>query len=1126
MESVRWVLGESSAKEMRADAMDAVIFNGSANRKPISRASVELIFDNSLGGANGEWSQYAEISVKRVIEREKGSSYFINNTPVRRRDVADLFLGTGLGGRAYAIIGQNTISRIVEAKPEELRIFLEEAAGISKYKDRRRETELRLKDARENLTRVEDVCRELQKQIHRLASQAVVAEKYNQLQTTFKHAEGQLWLLKKRDASAAWEKSKAQVDTLVNQLEAQMAALRACESRLETTRQLHYAASEGINVAQAYYYEANAEVSNLENQLKQTHEARERMNAQLQQLHMALERNALVFNDLQLQLATKNSELTLVETDVLNASQMFERLSQGLPQKDADLKQSAELANTSQQALIQAKQRIQIEQNNLQHQMQLLQETQQRISRYQNDLSVLAHPQETDLTTFEAQNLEHQQSLSAQEQVLHKIRDAESNALSDIAQLRTLQTQAQQAHSHVEAEIRTLAKLQQSIPQESKLDDWLLKAGLVEEARLWQHIEVQSEWNTALEAVLGAKLNALIASYDLNQQRPPGALVLALAHKSSMPCKINHHLTPLLSVIVCKTDTLHGVLQDWLSGVYLLTHEQDKHTVLNQLLAGECLVNQNGDIYTQHSISFYGAGLNPMQGVLERQQQLSLLNQQLPKLKQSLEQISATLIQKENDLQSLRSQQQAQNQAIKHSTAQMHQLQMQISQIKQAQAVAQQRQISLQHEINNAQVRQQSLLQTQQKHEAQLAQLTQSLPALEIAETLSRAAKLEAEKTYFALRDEIQAADKSHQEHLFSKKIIINLINEINDKIKVNIEEKSAFLQRQSETENTLKLTPMDALKANLTQALNKKQNAEKALANARNQLAEQDHQLQQQERERLQQEQQLHPLRDALEQSRLQAQEARLQFEHCTAGLTENGLEESLLAPGLTPQTKASELSNKTKQLQQAINALGAVNLAAIQELATEQERKLYLDSQMRDLTEASNTLEQAIHKIDKETRGKLQATYDEANRNFNELFNVLFGGGQARLELLGDEILDTGIQVFAQPPGKKNSTIQLLSGGEKALTAIALVFALFRLNPAPFCLMDEVDAPLDDSNTERFCSLVKKMSEKTQFLFVSHNKVTMEMAQQLIGVTMQESGVSRVVDVDIDSVMRMQPA
>jgi chromosome segregation protein len=380
-----------------------------------------------------------------------------------------------------------------------------------------------------------------------------------------------------------------------------------------------------------------------------------------------------------------------------------------------------------------------------------------------------------------------------------------------------------------------------------------------------------------------------------------------------------------------------------------------------------------------------------------------------------------------------------------------------------------------------------------------------------------------AESAYIELRDTVQIAETKHQEIQFNLKIINNNINELNSKINVNSEEKSAFLLRQKEAEETLKITPMETLKANLAEAINTKQIRETALAEARNHLAAAETAMQALERTRLANEQQLHPMRDQVEQSRLKEQETRLHFEQCQAGLLENGMNEAELVTGLAENAKTSDLLRKTNQLQQEIEEIGAVNLAAIQELATETERKTYLDSQMLDLTQATETLEDAIKKIDRETRDKLMQTFNMANQHFGELFATLFGGGQAKLELLGDEILDTGLQVFAQPPGKKNTTIQLLSGGEKALTALALVFALFRLNPAPFCLMDEVDAPLDDSNTERFCNMVKKMAEKTQFLFVSHNKITMEMAQQLIGVTMQESGVSRIVDVDIEAAMEM---
>jgi len=388
--------------------------------------------------------------------------------------------------------------------------------------------------------------------------------------------------------------------------------------------------------------------------------------------------------------------------------------------------------------------------------------------------------------------------------------------------------------------------------------------------------------------------------------------------------------------------------------------------------------------------------------------------------------------------------------------------------------------------------------------------------------------KQAAENQLNDARNHLQLLERTHQEKVFNVKLIENNIKDLNSKLEFLHEEKTSLKVRSNEVEAALNATRMETLKANLEAALNVKQEREAALAGARNDLAERQEALLQQERTRLQNEQMLHPLRDKLEASRLNEQEARLHFEQCQTELASFSMQESVLAESLQHEggLKISHLENKKIKLESDIEALGAVNLAAIEELATEQTRKQYLDSQCHDLMDASQTLEDAIRKIDRETRTRLQATFDEANLHFNELFTTLFGGGQARLVLLGDEILDTGMQVFAQPPGKKNSTIHLLSGGEKALTALALVFALFRLNPAPFCLMDEVDAPLDDSNTERFCAMVKKMSERTQFLYVSHNKITMEMAQQLIGVTMQESGVSRIVDVDMEAAVRMVEA
>ena len=1128
MESVRWVLGESSAKEMRADAMDAVIFNGSGNRKPISRASVELIFDNSLGGAAGSWGQYAEISVKRVIEREKGSTYYINNTAVRRRDVADLFLGTGLGGRAYAIIGQNTISRIVEAKPEELRVFLEEAAGISKYKERRRETELRLRDTRENLTRVEDICRELQKQITKLESQSIVTQQYHALQAAYKLADGQLWLLKKRDASRAWEKAKTQVEQLVNQLEAQMAALRKCEASLEQSRQAHYAASEGINVAQAAYYEANAEVSSLENQVKQNSEARERMAQQLQQLSAAIDRNTSNTQAMHLALAAANIELEAASARELQASVDLQAFKLTLPEKETLLKTANDAAQKSQQALSEANSRIQVENNNINFINQTIQDNQQRISRYEADLSRLIMPNQAQLSAAEAAVQKALADIASSEQLVQKLRADEASQQLEITQLREAQNQTQRALHQSEAEILSLQKMQQSLNSEGKLGDWLQSKNLKNNARLWQKIKIDETWSVALEAVLGAKLNALISD-DLNttlniKNRPPSALVLGYTTSANTVNAVkNKQLTPLINVINDCDAEIKPILADWLQGAYLLASGDAVEASINKLDLGEILVNQQGDIFSRHSVAYHGEN-SSLHGVLERQQQLELLQKNLPQLQASLQVNNDQLKNAESKQQLGRTQQQLESNQLRIATQSQHQLQLELSRLQQAQQMALEREKTISSDLAAAKTKLAQLSSDKAQKQAMQTTLIAQISSLELAKNNDLMAKQTAEQHYFVSRDAVQQADKRHQETLFDKKIILNNINEINSKLEVNNQEKIAFEHRKTEAEQVLTLTPMETLKLNLTESINIKQLREADLVSARNHLAEQELLLQEQERARMQNEQQLHPLRDNLEQSRLNEQQSRLHFEQCQAGLVDNGLDEQTLAQGLHENAKTSDLARKSSQIQQDITVLGAVNLAATQELATETERKSYLDSQMLDLRQATDTLEDAIRKIDRETRDKLMNTFNTVNTHFNELFGTLFAGGQAKLELLGDEILDTGLQVFAQPPGKKNTTIQLLSGGEKALTAIALVFALFRLNPAPFCLMDEVDAPLDDSNTERFCNMVKKMSEKTQFLFVSHNKVTMEMAQQLIGVTMQESGVSRIVDVDIEAALNMQ--
>ncbi|MDP1522822.1 MAG: chromosome segregation protein SMC [Methylotenera sp.] len=1135
MESVRWVLGESSAKEMRGDSMDDVIFNGSGNRKPISRASVELVFDNSLGGASGEWSQYAEISVKRVIERDKGSTYYINNTVVRRRDVADLFLGTGLGGRAYAIIGQNTINRIVEAKPEELRIFLEEAAGISKYKERRRETESRLRDTRENLTRVEDILRELDKQILHLQSQAVVAEQYHRLQDALNITKGQVWLLKKRDASAQWEKAQRHVEKLVNELEAQIASLRNNESVLELARQQNFNAAETVNQAQTKYYEVNAEVSNLENQVKNTAEARERMQLQLQQLTAQLDKNIAQHDHFQDSLLSAQHEIQAANTDFSAAEQVIKMARDAVPILSNQYQLALAAFNVSQSALIHAEQRLRLEQANIGHITRTVTETNEHLLRLQQSLTHLQFPSDEALAEKEAQLALAEAEITSIEKHVSELLQNEHSINLTLKEGRDLHATNQRALNLLEAEIGSLMKIQQAMQNgnnEVALSKWLKTAGLNNSARIWQKISIKSGWETAFESALGTRLNAF-ATYEMAKaDRPPSAISLALTTNSVNTNKISAKTeqSPLYSLVEKIEPNLQAVLQDWLANAYFLEDGVDAIAASKSLASGEYLVNRQGDIYTKQSVSYFGAQ-SLLHGVLERQAQLDKLQIKLPDLQKSLVQTNHHVIELEQKLHSLRVEHQTRNQQLKAATQQAHQFNLALQQLKQQQSNTLQRQKVLQADIALADEKRLKLIAESALKAQLIKEISQSLDHLQSEKTVANEHKITAEIAFNEARNQLQTLERAHQEKTFNIRLNNNNIKELNNKINNLLEENASLKLRCNEVEATLAATKMEALKTNLENALNHKQQHELALASARNQMSETETALQQQERSRMQNEQLLHPLRDKLEASRLVEQESRLYFEHCQAELTASNISELhlaehlevLMANGNEDKLKVPYFERKRDNLAIEIEALGAVNLAAIHELDTEQTRKHYLDSQCKDLREASETLEDAIRKIDRETRGRLQATFDEANRHFSELFSTLFGGGQARLELLGEEILDTGMLVFAQPPGKKNSTIHLLSGGEKALTALALVFALFRLNPAPFCLMDEVDAPLDDSNTERFCSMVKKMSEKTQFLYVSHNKITMEMAQQLIGVTMQESGVSRIVDVDMEAAVRM---
>ena len=1125
MESVKWVLGESSAKEMRSENMDSVIFNGSENRKPISRASVELIFDNSLGKAPTEWSQYAEISVKRVIEREKGSTYYINNLAVRRKDIADLFLGTGLGGRGYAIIGQNTISQIIEAKPEELRNYLEEAAGVSKYKERRRETEFRLRDTRENLSRIQDVLNEIIQQITKLESQAVIATKYNDLTQKQKFHQAQVWVLKKRDASIVWKKHQSQVEKLVNELEQQTAALRKIEAEVEGLRQSHINASDEINKNQASFYEINAEVSNIENNIRNQNELLERSKKELIEIETNLAKNAddqLKFtNDIE-EAAIEKTKLTeLYKTKEEN----FNSLKSSIQSVEGRYLASVEQFN---QAVIQfqsTQEKINLEKAMIDFILKTEDETNIRLAFLNNEISNIDLTGQSLLNEKENDLVDKQSHVKKIEGKIEENKSLATDLEEEIDTLRQQQIEIQKELSQIEGEIKTLAQIQDDAQGNESLKSWTSQHNINTSNRLWEKLKIKTEWITAIESALGGRLNAVLAQYESISHRPPASMVLANLNGSHSYKPKNNKLNSVLDVIEISDPLLMNLLSEWLSDYYLIPKGESYKNFIGNLEQGEFLVNQQGDIFTKNSVSFYGkdASLN---GILLRQERLKALQEQFPSIEKSYKNILKKLNEAELQLNDYEEQADSFNDKLKEALNELHQTEIEVERIQQSITYSNEKHSNITNEQNELKEKLTQIEIDKTAKSSLIHNLEIDAHRLLEQKTSSEEIKKRHEFEYESVKKQVNEAEIQLQESHFNLKIINNKINELNSKINILYEDNKALNNKKDLAKASIDTEIIEALQLSLREKITVKDEREKILIASRDNLAQKETDLRECEQKRLQTEQAVHPIRDKLEQSRLNEQESKLLFEQFQNEINESQLDEMVLSESITEKTTVKDMQELCNKLQEDINLLGPVNLAAIHELTSEKERKGYLDSQVEDLTSASNTLEDAIRRIDKETRDRLIATFNEVNKNFTDFFKVLFNGGQAQLELLGEEILDTGIQVTAQPPGKKNTTISQLSGGEKALTATALVFALFKLNPAPFCLMDEVDAPLDDSNTLRFTNMVTEMSKNTQFLYVSHNKLAMEMAQQLIGVTMQESGVSRIVEVSLEEVEKMELA
>jgi chromosome segregation protein len=1128
IDAVRWVLGESSARHLRGETMQDVIFNGSGERKPANRASVELVFDNSLGKAGGPWAKYSEISVKRLLERDGESAYYINNQHVRRRDVADIFLGTGLGGRAYAIIEQGMISRIVDARPDELRTFLEEAAGISKYRERRKETEQRLEDTRENLARVDDILHELTKQLAHLEEQAQVAEKFRALEASHKHAQQMLWLVRKLDAAANRQRAQRELEQVAVELEAETARLREHESRLETLRVDHYAASDAVHGAQGALYEANADTARLEQGLQHLRESRRRVDHQIAALARERQESAEQLRALRQGLLEQQAALQSSSGELEGCRDAERADARLLPAAEQVFAAARADAERFGQDLARHRQEEQVEITRRDHADKVLAQLRQRGERLEQERAVLEEVDrdELDRLTRELHELEYQyrarrDGLAAAEARLPDLEQAHREA-SEAAEAAARETAA------LEARHTALDLLQRQVSRSGEMHAWLDEHRLDGQERLWQGLRIEPGWEDALEAVLRERLNG-IALDDLQrtagwlQQPPPGKV--SFFHKGSQDLTVQAagERKPLSDYVVCTDPGLTAVLSDWLEGVYVVADAAEGFANADSLPAGALLVCPQGHVFMRNSVSFHAAD-SEIHGILSRQREIEELTRRRHGLEQGLAVARSRMVETQAELEHARRELNKLRQDAETAQQQRHDLQLeQVRLSQQAERVAHRR-TQIGHELADIDAERSREAHAHALACARLQELASQLGELERQHTEARTSHTAAERALEERRGAAQAAVQRLQEAIYTHRALEQRISDAQAGIR-GLAEKGArleqALQAQREELNGLDEAP---LQAQLSGALQVRVEREQALQRAREALEESERVLKDTEQQRLTSERQLDPLRGRLGELKLKEQEARLAEETFSTQLADARADEQALAASPEKGMRPSALQTEINRLAEEIAALGAVNLAALEELASARGRKSYLESQCGDLREAVATLENAIRRIDRETRERLQETFDQVNVNLAELFPALFGGGEARLVMTGEEILDAGISTVARPPGKRNSSIHLLSGGEKALTALALVFSLFRLNPAPFCLLDEVDAPLDDTNTERFCQLVKRMAQQTQFLFISHNKITMELADQLVGVTMPEQGVSRVVAVDIEEALRIQ--
>jgi chromosome segregation protein len=1125
IDAIRWVMGESAASRLRGDSLTDVIFSGSNTRKPVGQATVELIFDNAEGTIQGEYGKYAEISVKRQVTRDGQSAYYLNGARCRRRDITDLFLGTGLGPRSYSIIEQGMISQIIEAHPEELRTHLEEAAGISKYKERRKETESRIKATRENLDRVRDVRDEVDKQLDHLNRQARAAERWKALKEEQTHKEAELRALEYRGLKSQHDGEGAGLSAAEIEIEKELAGQRDIEARLETMRERHTDASEHLNVVQGDVYKVGSEIARVEQQVRHNKETSDR-------LERAQGDAAREHDELSAHIATDREQIETLRMALAEGDPKLESLQQ-MQDDTAEAQRSTEAKladwqqgwDTHTRDAGESNRAAEVERTKLNY-----------LDRQGMDLArrreVLETEQKaTDVAALDAAgeqlHVDHDTQRERVEtlgSLLDQHKSSHEKVLEDERQVQSALNEARQQLQSARGRHASLEALQNAAlgQDESAASGWLARLGLDKARRLGASLQVDSGWESAVETVLAGLLDGVLvdsplglaSEFDDLGEADIALLAAAEGEQGASGSLASRVRGP-------------GAALQLLSCVQTAETLEEARNRVGSLNLQQSIITRHGEWLAPQWARIRRAQGNQV-GVLARERELRMLVEQIDTLEAQLEESSTRLDElRITKFDAERSRDDAQRElynAHRRQSELAGQLQSHRGKLETARARAE----KVAGELSDLT---EQLDELQQQTRDARARLDESVGLMGDLEDQRR--ELENERrALLEAREEArmnarEAADQSHSLALSleSKRSSLSSLEQALARMDTQLRQIEA---RRSEINEQLAAgsDPIAELESERQAYLDQRLLVDKQMVDARRALEDCDLEFRKLEQQRHLAEQGIAALREGLSSKKLAAQALQLRAAQLAEAIAASGLELETLLSELADDIDADQWRRQLGDISQKIVRLEPVNLAAIQEHAEQSERKTYLDNQLADLVSALETLEGAIKKIDRETRQRFKETFDKVNAGVQELFPRLFGGGHAYLDLTGDDLLNTGVTIIARPPGKRPSNISLLSGGEKALTAVALVFAIFGLNPAPFCLLDEVDAPLDEANVERFSSLVREMSEKVQFIFISHNKATMEAATQLCGVTMREPGVSRLVQVDLAEAAKLAGA